>query len=238
MSSTGGSPSWATIGAAVVSDPDPAAPVVDELGRSLLEIKFSVPRPRPGMVSRAELIDATRASGCRVVGVTAPAGYGKTTLLAQWALVEDRRVAWVSLDRYDDDPGILLFLLASAYARVCPGNGDLVADMSGLSVDALGRAAPRLASAFQSSPDPFVLMVDDLHELQASACYDALGVAIAGIPQGSQWVGASRYEQPHLPRLRASGDVVELDGGHLALDVAGAEQVFAQADVEVTREVA
>ncbi|WP_322938391.1 LuxR C-terminal-related transcriptional regulator [Nocardioides bizhenqiangii] len=215
-----------------------AAPVAIGLERSLLEVKFSVPETRPGMVSRTEMIDATRASDCRVVGVTAPAGYGKTTLLAQWALVEDRRVAWVSLDRYDDDPGVLLILLASAYARVSPGNDDLVADMSGLCVDALGRAAPRLASAFKSSPQPFVLMVDDLQELQTSACYDALGVAISGIPQGSQWVGASRFEQPHLPRLRASGDALELVGDDLALDVVGAEQVFAEADVEVSREVA
>src|SRR5664279_1341568 len=100
-----------------------------ELDQSLLEVKFSVPQPRPGSVSRAEIIDAARASNCRVVSVTAPAGYGKTTLLAQWALVEDRRVAWVSLDRYDDDPAVLLTLLASAYARVSPGNSDLVADM-------------------------------------------------------------------------------------------------------------
>jgi LuxR family maltose regulon positive regulatory protein len=216
----------------------PAAPGAVELGRSLLEVKFSVPQARPGMVSRAEMIDATRASDCRVVGVTAPAGYGKTTLLAQWALMEDRRVAWVTLDRYDDDPGILLSLLASAYARACPGNDDLVADMSGLGVDALGRAAPRLAAAFQSSAEPFVLMVDDLHELHASACSDALGVAISGIPQGSQWVGASRYEQPHLPRLRASGDAVELAVGDLTLDVAGAEQVFAEAHVGLSRELA
>ncbi len=66
--------------------------------------------------------------------MTAPAGYGKSTLLAQWALAEDRRVAWVSLDRFDDDPAILLTLLASAYARVSPGNADLVADMGGLGV--------------------------------------------------------------------------------------------------------
>ena len=55
-------------------------------------------------------------------------------------------------------------------------------------------------------------MVDDLQELQAPSCHDALGVAISGIPGGSQMVGASRSEQPHLPRLRASGDAVELDG--------------------------
>jgi LuxR family maltose regulon positive regulatory protein len=211
---------------------------VAELDHSLLEAKVSVPRPRRGSVSRAEIIDAARASDCRVVGVTAPAGYGKTTLLAQWALVEDRRVAWVSLDRYDDDPAVLLTLLASAYARISPGNADLVAAMGGLGLDVLGRAAPRLAAAFRSSPEPFVLMVDDLHELHASGCHDALGVAISGIPEGSQLVAASRFEQPHLPRLRAAGDAVELEAGDLALDEAGAEQIFAQAHVGVSHELA
>ena len=71
-------------------------------------------------MSRAELIQTARASDCRVVGITAPAGYGKSTLLAQWASAEDRRVAWVSLDRFDDDPAALLALLASAYARIFP----------------------------------------------------------------------------------------------------------------------
>jgi LuxR family maltose regulon positive regulatory protein len=209
---------------------------VVELDHSLLEAKLSVPQPRPGAVSRAEIIDATRSSGCRVVGVTAPAGYGKTTLLAQWAFADDRPVGWVSLDRYDDDPAVLLTLLASAYARVSPGHAELAADMGGLCVDVLGRAAPRLASAFKSSPEPFVLMVDDLHELHASACHDALGVVISGIPEGSQLVAASRFEQPHLARLRASGDAVELEGNDLALDVAGAEQVFAQAHIGVSHE--
>ena len=55
------------------------------LDASLLDAKLSVPQPRPGSVSRAELIETARASECRVVGVTAPAGYGKSTLLAQWA---------------------------------------------------------------------------------------------------------------------------------------------------------
>lgn len=218
--------------------PGPAAPAALQLDQSLLEAKLSIPQPRQGSVSRAEIIDATRASGCRVVGVTAPAGYGKTTLLAQWALVEDRRVGWVSLDRYDDDPAVLLTLLASAYARVSPGDADLVADMSGLCVDVLGRAAPRLAAAFRSSPEPFVLMVDDLHELHSSACHDALGVAISGVPDGSQLVAASRFEQPHLPRLRASGDAVELEAAELALDETGAEQIFAEAHVGISHELA
>ena len=107
-------------------------------------------------------------------------------------------------------PRSLLTLLASAYARIAPGNADLVADMSGLGVSVLGRAAPRLAAAFRASPVPFVLMLDDLHELQSPACHDVLGVVISGIPRGSQLVAASRFEQPHLPRLRAAGDALEL----------------------------
>jgi LuxR family transcriptional regulator, maltose regulon positive regulatory protein len=206
-----------------------------ELDASLLDAKLSVPLPRPGAVSRAELIETARASDCRVVGVTAPAGYGKSTLLVQWALAEDRRVAWVSLDRFDDDPAILLTLLASAYARVSPGNADLVADVGGLGMSLLGRAAPRLASVFRTSPGPFVLMLDDLHELQSPACHDVLGVVISGIPRGSQLVAASRAEQPHLPRLRASGDAVEFQPGDLAIDAAGAEQIFAEARVGLTR---
>ena len=215
--------------------PAPTAGGFDEV---LLDSKLSVPQSRAGFVSRGGLIETARASGCRVVGVTAPAGYGKSTLLVQWARAEDRRVAWVSLDRLDDDPALLLALVASAYARISPGSADLIADMGGLGVSVLGRAAPRLASALRTSPVPFVLMLDDLHELRSPDCHDVLSVVISGIPQGCQLVAASRVEQPHLPRLRASGDALELRSDDLALDVAGAEQIFAQAHVGLTRELA
>ena len=210
-------------------DPREAAtPTVLDLERLLLDAKLSIPQPRPGAVSRAQLIETGRASDSRVVAVTAPAGYGKSTLLAEWADGEDRQVAWVSLDRFDDDPAVLLTLLASSYARIVPGNADLIADMSRLGVSALGRAAPLLASAFRRSPVRFVLMLDDLHELQSPACHDVLGLVISGIPRGSQLVAASRSEQTHLPRLRASGDALEFLGSDLALDAAGAERIFAE----------
>ena len=213
------------------------SPSVVELEALLLDAKLSVPESHPGSVSRAELIKTARASECRVVGVTAPAGYGKSTLLAQWAQAEDRRVGWVSLDRFDDDPSALVSLLASAYARIS-GRTDLIADVGGVGVSALGRAAPRLAAAFRTSPVPFVLMLDDLHELRSPACHDVLGVVISGIPAGSQLAAASRAEQPHLPRLRVSGDALEFVAGDLALDVAGAEQIFSQAHVRLTHELA
>jgi len=214
--------------------PEPAPP--EDLGQSLHDAKLTAPEPRRGGISRRSLIDAARNDGCRVVGVTAPAGYGKSTLLAEWAATEDRPVAWVSLDRFDDDPATLLPVLASAYAQISPGNTGLVADVRGVSV--LGRAAPRLASAFAASPGPFVLMLDDLHELQSPVCHDALGVVISAIPRGSQLVAASRGEQPHLTRLRATGDTFELGARDLALDAAAARHIFSEAQVDIGPEVA
>jgi LuxR family maltose regulon positive regulatory protein len=217
-------------------DTHATASPADELGQLLLDAKFSVPGPRPGTVSRAHLVEAARSSDCRLVAVTAPAGYGKSTFLAQWAQAEDRRVAWVSLDRFDDDPAVLLVSLASAYCRADPDRAELVPDIRGLGVSVLGRAAPLLASALRTSPVPFVFMLDDVHELQSAGCHDVLGMVIAAIPDGSQLAAASRAEHPHLPRLRASGEALEFGASDLALNAAGARQIFANAEVRLTPE--
>jgi LuxR family transcriptional regulator, maltose regulon positive regulatory protein len=215
-----------------------AAVPVPEFGQWLVDAKFAVPQPRPGAVSRAGLVRAAQSSQCRLVAVTAPAGYGKSTFLAQWARAEDRRVAWVSLDRFDDDPAMLLASLASAYCRAGLGSADLVAGMGGPGVSALARAAPRLAAEFRASPDRFVLMLDDLHELRSPACDDVLSVVISAIPRGSVLAAASRSEQPDVPRLRASGEVLEFGAGDLALDAAGGQQIFASARVSLSLEQA
>ena len=112
----------------MTDDSGGAGPTVAALEAVLLEAKLSAPRRRAGSVSRAGLIEAASAGGCRVVGITAPAGYGKSMLMAEWAETERRRVGWVSLDRLDDDPAALLLLLASAYAGIS-GRTDLVSDM-------------------------------------------------------------------------------------------------------------
>ena len=208
------------------------------LGAVLLDAKLAVPVHRAGTVSRGALVGSARARGRRVVGITAPAGYGKTTLLTEWLRLEDRPVAWVSLDRFDDDPARLLTVLTSACVRhglVDPAVED---EMGGTRASVLARSAPRLASALRSSPLPFVLMLDDLHEIRSSACHDALGVVIAGVPPGSQLVAASRDEQPHIPRLRALGDTFEIGPRHLALDAAGTRTVFAASDVDLSPEAA
>jgi LuxR family transcriptional regulator, maltose regulon positive regulatory protein len=209
-----------------------------DLGRLLLDAKFSAPQPRPGTVSRGDLVAAVRSSGRRLVAVTAPAGYGKSVFLAEWAAAEDRPVAWVSLDPFDDDPAALLASLASAYCRDELGSPDLALDVRGQGVSVLGRAAPRLATEFRASPVPFVLMLDDLHELQSPACHDVLQMMISAIPPGSQLAAASRCEQPPLPRLRAAGDALEVGADDLALDAAGVRQIFSNLQVSLAPELA
>lgn len=200
-------------------------------GQLRLDAKFSVPQRRPGSVGRAGLIGTARSGGHRIVAITAPAGYGKSTFLAEWARAEDRRVAWVSLDRFDDDPAALLTSLAAAYCRAGLGSAHLTADVA-------GRGVPALAAEIRASTVPFAFMLDDLHEVQSPRCHDVLGAVISAIPPGSQLAAASRNEQPHLPRFRVSGDVLEFGAGDLALDAAGARQVFAHAQVSVTPELA
>lgn len=208
------------------------------LDERLLDTKLAIPAERAGLVSRADLVQRARESSCRVVAITAPAGYGKSSFLAQWAAVEDRPVIWVSLDKLDDEPMTLLSLLASGYTRATEADPGLVTGMRGNPAAALSRAAPSLASVLNSSTTPFVIMLDDLHHVRSTASEDVLSVIISGIPEGSQFVAASRHEQPHVARLRAQGDTMEFGIDDLALDATGAHQIFAEARIELTPELA
>ena len=87
----------------------------------LLESKLRRPAGRPGIVARAALVDRLNSVETPgVISVVAPAGYGKTTLLAQWAESRQPRVAWVSADHRDNDPAVLLTYLATALDRIEP----------------------------------------------------------------------------------------------------------------------
>jgi LuxR family maltose regulon positive regulatory protein len=210
----------------------------EDLERALFEAKTRIPAPRPNVVTRAPLIERVRSSGFRTVGITAPAGYGKSTLLAEWARAEDRPVAWMSLDRFDNEPTRMLTLLAHAYGQLYPDGAREIADLVSPGSSPLGRAAPLVAAALASSPAPFVLMLDDLHEIELAECHDVLGLIVDAIPQGSQFVTASRFEQPHLPYARASGNAIEVVATDLALDVTEAQRVFASQDVTLSAELA
>ncbi|WP_430646765.1 LuxR C-terminal-related transcriptional regulator [Agromyces sp. GXS1127] len=218
----------------MVGDTRKAVAPAFELDRVLLDTKLSAPRPPGEYASRQGLIDRARASEARIVGVSAPAGYGKTTFLAEWAETETRPVAWVALDRFDDDPAALLALVATAFGRIFPGAAAVASEMGGMSVGPLGRSAPLLASTLSAAPGPFVILIDDLHEVDSAACQDVLEVALAGIPAGSQVVLAGRHEQAHLARRRAEGLTWEIGAADLRADVAAARVIFGTLGVERT----
>ncbi|WP_160150902.1 AAA family ATPase [Microbacterium timonense] len=197
-----------------------------DLQSMLLNSKVQTPQVRKGAVSRKRLIDQARASGARVVSVTAPAGYGKSTLLAEWAATEQRNVGWVSLDRTDGDPASLLSVLAAASVKIAPSAKAVAADMRGIGATALGRSAPMLAGALAAAPESFVLFVDDLHWADSPDCQDALEVLLRRLPAGSQMVVASRREPPLIGRLRAAGDAWEISVSDLSFDHAAARVIF------------
>lgn len=203
-----------------------------DLQAVLLDSKTHIPPPQDGAVSRHRLIEGARASSARVVSVTAPAGYGKSTMLAEWASDESRSVAWVSLDRTDDDPAALLSAIATASSTLSPAAASIVADMRGIGASALGRSAPLLAAALAAAPSDFVLFIDDLHRASSADCQDVLEVLLARLPRGSQIVAASRSEAPLIARLRAAGEVWEVGVSDLSIDQAGARAIFDRAGAE------
>ncbi|MFI2103145.1 LuxR C-terminal-related transcriptional regulator [Isoptericola sp. NPDC019693] len=210
----------------------PALAVRPELSASLLSGKIAPPAPRTGGVSRRALVERAQQAGARVVEVTAPPGYGKSTMLAEWAALEPREVAWVGLDRHDDDPATLLTLLALACSRFSPEVAAVAGEMRGPGPSTLGRSAPLLAAALARTTTPFVLFVDDLQEASSEGCRDVLEVVLGGIPAGSQVVLAGRLSQGDRARRRVEGDLLELDADDLRVDLAGAAALFRDAGVE------
>src|SRR5207342_2942409 len=101
----------------------------------------------------------------RTVLIQAPLGYGKTSLLAQWAAADRRSVAWISLDRHDDDPIVLLTYLAAAIDRIRPIHPAVVRALRAPSASVRMRILPSLAVALSALEQPILLILDDVHEL-------------------------------------------------------------------------
>jgi LuxR family transcriptional regulator, maltose regulon positive regulatory protein len=185
----------------------------------LVASKLCPPAVGSGMVGRPGLVDRLAGEGCcRIVSVVAPPGYGKTTLLAQWAGRGGRAFAWVSVDERDNDPRVLLGWVARALDGVAPVGGRVFEALASPGCSVRGSVVPRLGAAFWSMSVPVVLVVDDVHVLVSGECRDALSVLADHVPAGSRLVLAGRGEPPlRVARLRAQGRVVEVGPGDLML---------------------
>ena len=203
------------------------------LGFDLVASKLRRPPVRSRTVQRSSLIEKlTREDTRPVVSVVAPAGYGKTTLLSQWAEHNGQTFAWVSVDDRDNDPKVLLTYVARALDAVQPVDRRVFEALASPVSSVPGSVVPRLGSALASMTTPVVLVLDDVHLLHDRECQSALSVLADHVPNGSRLVLAGRAEPPlRIARLRAEGRVLELGPGDLALTSAEAALLLAAAQV-------
>jgi LuxR family transcriptional regulator, maltose regulon positive regulatory protein len=203
-------------------------PVLDLVASKLLR-----PLTRPGTIDRARLIEQMAHGGPRpVISVVAPAGYGKTTLLSQWAERGWQAFAWVSVDEGDNDPRVLLSYIAEALDAVEPISGRVFEALASTASSVPGLVIPRLASAFRSMSSPMVLVLDNVHVLRNFECRAAVSVLADHVPDGSRLVLAGRADPPlRVARLRAEGRILEIGPGDLSLSSAEASSLLRSADV-------
>ena len=178
----------------------------------LVASKLLRPLIRPGSVDRSSLIERlAHGEPYPIIAVVAPAGYGKTTLLSQWAERDGRAFAWVSIDEADNDPKVLLTYVAEALDAVEPISGRVFDALASPESSVPGSVVPRLGSAFASMSSPVALVLDDVHVLHNVECRAALSVLADHVPDGSRLVLAGRDEPPlRIARLRAEGRILEI----------------------------
>ena len=181
------------------------------------DVKVRVPSQPAWVVPRTALVNRLRATPAPVVTVTAPAGYGKTTLVGQWAERDRRPCAWLSIDERDDDPALLVRHVAAALERMRPEGAIALASPHPRRASTWTAELHRLAGWLSSTPD-FVLVLDDAHLIRSPDSATVISTLAEHVPPGSTLTVAARLS-PGLPigRLRAAGKLFELRAGDLTL---------------------
>ena len=190
----------------------------------LLETKLYVPGPRRGLVPRPRLSQRLdRGTTSKLMLISAPAGFGKTTLLTEWLAAgpagpaDERLAAWLSLDRADNDPASFWTYVIAALQTVAPGVGE-----SALTLLQAPQPPPietvltALLNDLGASTGDIVLVLDDYHVIDARDVQDAMAFLLDHLPPRLHVVIASRTD-PALPlaRLRARGELVETRAAEL-----------------------
>ena len=156
----------------------------------LLATKLHVPAIGGQLVHRAALLDALSAGRRRKLTLlSAPAGWGKTTLLAQWALGagEDQRFGWLSLDRSDNDPVWFWMYVIAALQKGSPGVGTRAVELLAMGADPVQVVLPTLLNDLDTIASPMVLILDDYHLVLNPAVHEQVAFVIERMPQISAW---------------------------------------------------
>jgi ATP/maltotriose-dependent transcriptional regulator MalT len=184
----------------------------------LLVTKLQVPRLPPVFVARSRLVDQLNAGlGRTLTLVCAPAGFGKTSVLADWCQHRALRVGWLTLDAADNDPVRFWRHVVAAFDRVRPAVAVHVAPL----LDAPGIASfeglvTTVVNEIAAEPDAMSLVLDDYHVIETELVHESLSFLIGHAPPGLHVVLASRADPPFpLARLRAQGQLTELRASDL-----------------------
>jgi LuxR family transcriptional regulator, maltose regulon positive regulatory protein len=189
-------------------------------GYPVLETKLASPAWRSGLVARPRLVGRLEArSRVPLVVLAAPAGYGKSTILAEWSNATPRQAIWLQIDERDDDPAVLLGYLAVAIDRAIEIGEDSVAATGRVGPSVWATAVPALGSAIANATTPFLLVLDDLERLDNQECLDVIVALANHLPDGSQIAIATRsLEGLPIARLMAADRLVLLERDDLRLD--------------------
>jgi len=189
----------------------------DAIGSPGLELvwsKLAAPAPRAELLPRASLQSLLEVGlGAKLCLVDAPAGFGKTTLLAQWrATAGGGQVAWVSLDEGDDDPTRFWVYVVEALRTVEPGMGaSALAALGRPSADLYRVVLPGLLNELSRVGLPLFLVLDDYHLVTNPTCHQTLTFLLDHLPADVHVVLSSRSDPPlPLARMRARGELAEL----------------------------
>jgi LuxR family maltose regulon positive regulatory protein len=191
----------------------------------LLATKLSVPPARSNIIARPRLVQGMHAAmrGSLTL-ISAPAGWGKTTLLHAWSAEASREhwpLAWVSLDASDNDPIRFWTYVISAFNTLLPGVGETpLALLDAASPPPIEDVLAPLLNALIELPTDAVLMLDDYHLIEAPTIHDAITYLLEHLPPKMHLVLASRNDPPlPLARLRARRVLSELRAATLRFTV-------------------
>lgn len=199
----------------------------------ILATKLYIPPPPFKTVARLRLLDRLNdglAAGRKLTLVSAPAGFGKSTLVSEWLASCRRPAAWLSLDEQDSAPVRFLLYLTSAMQQISPGAGvEVLEILQSPQPPPVESILTALLNEFAAIPDSFVVVLDDYHVLDAPSIDDALTFLIEHLPPQMHLVITTR-EDPALPiaRLRARGQLTEIRAVDLRFTPAEAAEFLNQ----------
>jgi LuxR family maltose regulon positive regulatory protein len=197
----------------------------------LLETKLHVPRRRPGSIARPRLTERlSHGSGPALTLLSAPPGFGKTTLLTEWlaaAPTDGRSVAWLSLDQRDNDPVLFWTYVVTALDSAARGVGAGALVLLRSPQPSMDAVLATLLNDVRGVPDDVVLVLDDYHVIEARGVHEGMAFLLEHLPPQLRVVIASRADPPlPLARMRARGELVEVRAADLRMTAEEAAAYF------------